>query len=585
MNLKLRIVALLLVILMCLTSCELSLEAIKNMIPGAQTTTVSTTTTTKRSKKTTTKKTTTTTEKKEEEPKWLASEHSVTKRDLLERYTLTQEEVDNTLALIDQMLEISMTAESVEQFEAEFDPVYNAFDEAFTYIVQQFTIARIIYYCNMKDEEAAERNLHTQDIAYAVQDKYNETCRTMYLESPYSEELFGDWSEESIQELLDFDPKTSELIKEVEALQVEFDNLSNSEFKEGSVALYKQIIAKNNELARYYGYDNYYDYATERVYGRDYSAEDLDLYRQYVIEYIVPTFDNINNGWRELYNFGDYAKGQTISFLTEPFDTLNKNYAIGYLESLGDTNMGIAMRDVFDSKNCVFSYNENSHPTAFQVYLPTDETPFCLFGSEGQTSNTIVHEIGHYYAAYTNNDIDNYDLCETHSQGNEFLFIKYCEGKLSSKVYSAVRYYNLFNAYYSIVCAAAIDAFEQRVYSLESVENMTSADFDAIMDEVLVEFGKDNAWFASNLTDMHDFWRKVAVSNPVYYISYSISSIAALEIFALAEEDYENAILTYSKLVEGIEEEDGFLGALEKAGLGSPFDEETHKHLASMLSK
>jgi hypothetical protein len=570
---------------MCLTSCELSLEAIKNMIPGMQTTTVSTTTTTKRSKKTTTKKSSTTTEKKEEEPKWEASEHSITKKDLLERYTLTQEEVDNALALIDQMLEISMTAESVEQFEAEFESVYEAFDESFTYIVQQFTIARIIYYCNMKDEEAAERNLNTQDMAYAVQDKYQETCRTMYLESPYSEELFADWSEESIQELLDFDPKTSELIKEVEALQVEFDNLSNSEFTEGSVALYKQIIAKNNELARYYGYDNYYDYASERVYGRDYTAEDLQAYRQYIIEYVVPTFDNLNNGWRALYDFGDYAKNQTIDFISKPFTELNKNYVIGYLDSLGDTNMGIAMRDVFDNKNCVFSYNSNSHPTAFQTYLPDDETPFCLFGSEGQNSNTIVHEIGHYYADYTNHDINNYDLCETHSQGNEYLFIKYCEGKLSSKIYSAVRYYELFNSYYSIVCAAAIDAFEQRIYSLESVEDMTSADFDAIMDEVLVEFGEDNAWFTENLTDMHTYWRNVAVSNPVYYISYSISSIASLEIFALAEDDYENAILTYTKLVDGIEVEDGFLGALEKAGLTSPFDEETFKKIRYMLSK
>ena len=126
MNLKLRIVALLLVILMCLTSCELSLEAIKNMIPGAQTTTVSTTTTTKRSKKTTGEKTTTTTQKKEEEPKWLASEHSVTRKELLERYTLTQEEVDATLALLDQMVEVSKTAETAEEIEGELHDYYGA---------------------------------------------------------------------------------------------------------------------------------------------------------------------------------------------------------------------------------------------------------------------------------------------------------------------------------------------------------------------------------------------------------------------------------------------------------------------------
>ena len=299
----------------------------------------------------------------------------------------------------------------------------------------------------------------------------------------------------------------------------------------------------------------------------------------------MPTFSNLNDGWQELYNLGNFAKNTAISYLTDPFYSTSKNYVILYLESLGDTNMGVAMRDVFDSKNCVFSHYTNSHPTAFQTYLYEDETPFCLFGSEGQSSNTLVHEIGHYYAAYTNNDINNYDLCETHSQGNEFLFLKFSESHLSSKAYNVVRYYNLFNAFYVIVCASIIDEFEQRVYSLESVEGYTSADFDAIMDEVLEEYGKDNDWFADNLADMHDYWRKVAIDNPVYYISYSVSAIAALEVFAMAEEDYDSAVVAYTKLVEGVTEEDGFIAAIEKAGFTSPFEEETFQDINTMLSK
>ena len=37
--------------------------------------------------------------------------------------------------------------------------------------------------------------------------------------------------------------------------------------------------------------------------------------------------------------------------------------------------------------------------------------------------------------------------------------------------------------------------------------------------------------------------------------------------------------------VEGVTYEDGFLGALSKAGLGSPFDEETYERISVTLNK
>ena len=579
MKFNLRLIALLIAMLMLLTSCESVIEPLLGLIPGLQTTTTTTMPKPKPPKRTTT--TTTTGDPGDEEEVWKAEDHSITKNEMLKRYTLTREEVDAALTLLDDMLDASLNAETIE----EVDAFYEQFEDVFYHIAQQMTVASIVYYCDMSDETASNRHLDTTDMFYEIQDKYTETCRSMYLESKFSAELFADWSEEEIQSLLDFDPKTTQLKKEVEELQVEYNNLTSAEFDEKTAEIYAKIVTKNNELARLYGYDNYYDYATENVYGRDYTAEDLKLFKEYVIKYIVPTFNVLYSGWNEIYDLAEFSRNIAIGFIQEPFDTLNKNYVIKYLDSLGDTNMGTAMRNVFDEKNCIFSYNSNSHPTAFQTYLYEDETPFCLFGSSGRSSNTLIHEIGHYYAAYTNNDIDNYDLCETHSQGNEYLFIQYSKGELSSKVYNVVRDYNLFNSYYTIVCASAVDSFEQRVYSLDSVEGYTAADFDKIMDEVLAEFGKTNKWFSDNLTDMHYYWKAVAVDNPVYYISYAVSAVAAVEIFAIAEEDYDAAIAAYTALVEGVTYEDGFIEALKKAGLYTPFEEETYKKVSKTMGR
>ena len=75
----------------------------------------------------------------------------------------------------------------------------------------------------------------------------------------------------------------------------------------------------------------------------------------------------------------------------------------------------------------------------------------------------------------------------------------------------------------------------------------------------------------------------VAVSNPVYYISYAVSAVAALEIYAIATENYDAALTAYNGLIEGITPEDGFLGALKKAGLTTPFEEQTYIDITSNL--
>ena len=575
MKFNLKLVALLLVMLMVLTSCESALAPFLEYLPEGWVPTTSSSTEEAPS--------TTSTTKKEEEEKFVRGDHSLTRKELIEKYTLTTEEIDAAMALLDTMVETSKTAETVE----EVDAIYEQFEAAFYHIAEQMTIASLIYYCNMTDEEATTRHRDTQDAFYDLQDKYMQSCRTMYLESPHAAELFEGWSEQEILEMLEYDPTIIAVKKEIEDLQVQFDNLDDTahNFTTEAVEIYKQLVIKNNELAALNGYDNYYEYASKNVYGRDYTAEDLATFREYVIEYVVPNFEKVYddfNGWRDL---SEAKRNNFVDFVTGDFDAGKKNYLVGYLDSLEGT-MGENMRHMFDNKNCVFSNNKNSHPTAFQTYLYESETPFCLFGSEGQSASTMVHEIGHYYAAVTNNDINNYDLCETHSQGNEFLFLKYCESKISKSIYPYVRSYNLVNATYVIVIATIVDEFEQRVYALDSetIANMTSEDFDAIMTSVCEPYGGAD-WVTNNVSDPYTYWRKVAVSNPVYYISYAVSAVAALEIFAIAEEDYDAALTCYTALVEGVTEEDGFLNALKKAGLTTPYEEETFIKVSAVLKK
>ena len=577
MNFKIRLLALLLVIMMCLTSCDI-LGGI--FTPEETTTTTSTTATTA------------TTKPSPEIPTFNRKKSSTTTAQLAARYTLTEEEYAAICALVDQMVEGALPDPDGDSTVGKFtldevNAIYEEYEEKYYYLAEQYVISMIIYYAKMEDEEASTRYNNTMEMLLDLETAYTEGLKTIYKNSPYSAELFKDWTEEELAELEEFDPVITELQKAAEAIQLEYEQLdSESKTYNDDVALiYAKYVAKNNEIAKYYGYDNYYEYATKNVYDRDYESTDVVKFRSYVLTDVFPNLSKVKgkmNSAAQALSERDLETAENFLY-NEKFDALKKNYVVGYLHSLTGL-MGEYMRDVFDNKNCVFSGREDSHPTAFQTYLPASETPICFFGSNGQSSLTIVHEIGHYYAAKYNNDLDSMDLLETHSQGNEFLFLDWCEQYINDNIFEVIESYQVYSTLCTIVMSTIVDEFEYLVYTSANVENFTSNEFDEIMKKVCSKYGGVGV-VTSMLADPNSYWRAVVVRQPVYYISYAISAVAALEIGALVDADREAGYTAYTTLVEGVFPEDGFVNALTKAGLYTPFQQEAYDMISEAFFK
>ena len=142
-------------------------------------------------------------------------------------------------------------------------------------------------------------------------------------------------------------------------------------------------------------------------------------------------------------------------------------------------------------------------------------------------------------------------------------------------VFSVIRDYSVYNGLVTVVVATIIDEFEQEVYALESVEGYTSENFDAIMEKVCEKYGGID-FINENVTNMYEYWRLVVIESPVYYVSYATSQMAALNIYAVAKNDYEGAKDIYREIIEVSEEEmdESFLAMLDRVGLSNPFDEE-----------
>jgi len=505
---------------------------------------------------------------------------SRTRDEIESMITLQSTDFEDAHTLLEEFESIAKTSSNYE----EVDATYMEFEDKFYYIDTQISLANIIYDLNRNDTAASSRYLDNYDLFGDLYNAYMESCRNVYLESPIRDELFADWTEEEISQLLNYTPESQELREKNEEILVELNELSGPDAEKRTAELYAQIVTNNNRIAKLAGYDNYYDYATKEVYGRDYTREDIAAFKGYVMKYFVPNFNALSDGWYNKYvNLGRNAQGFMVDFLYEPFDTLDKNYLEGYVNSF-DNSTGAGFKSLFENRNMIFASSQNSHQSAYQTYLEDLETPFCLFGSNGQSTSTIVHEMGHYYASLHTPHVTSYDLAETQSQANEYLLLKYLSTQIPLPVYNALSEYNVYNTVAMILICVIIDDFEQRVYSLESVEGYTLEDFEAIMSEVCLPYGGTH-YINSKITDINEYWLAVCPNSPVYYISYATSSISALNIFSIADKDEAAGREMYRKLVEETDENDGFKSALAKIGLTDPFTEQTFIAMQDLIVK
>ncbi len=212
--------------------------------------------------------------------------------------------------------------------------------------------------------------------------------------------------------------------------------------------------------------------------------------------------------------------------------------------------------------------------------------PYVYFQEESDYSNafTFIHEFGHYqdFVQIGQSDMD---LAETHSQGNEMLFLAWLKNNLPTGItdgYSALVKYNLTNMLSNILMSAAVDEFEYAVYTnTYSDENyngkIDASNYQALFEEIMAEYGLDELFDTK-------YWSYVCFDQACYYISYSISALASIEIYAQATTDYATAKQHYLDLFN-YETGDTYVEVLEKVGISSPFTEDFYKSIQAALAQ
>lgn len=470
--------------------------------------------------------------------------------------------------------------------------------------VTQAVLINNYYYGDVTNEEYADEFSLVTDQQADVSDKFMIILRDALL-SEYADIIRSEINNEtSVEDILDYEdmtPRQKEINRQINDLQMEYDTLmqqseaeyegklysysnAREQYNAGEISydelvdvynnfvrgqnlcaaeIYIQLVNLLNESARLNGDDNYAISGYNKYY-RDYTVEEIKVVYDYVKQYIVPLYEELNA--LELDSTEIFAMDLPGK---ERFERLEP--------VIVKIDPGLVMAwDYLYSNNM---YDIDSRDTkalmGYTTILPDYGAPFFFDSPYGNFRDlyTVVHEFGHYNDYYhnykkTSMTVDNLDICEIESQGLEALSFAYADEIFGKDNAYAAKIIRLQDLLYGIIDGCLYDEFQVSVYEYEG--ELTVEKVNTMFHDLAVEYGYD---YSEGQTQDYEWINTQHTFNkPMYYISYATSALAALDILAMSIDNYQAAVDCYMNItVSG--SNGGFQETLEMVGLPNIFDE------------
>ena len=384
------------------------------------------------------------------------------------------------------------------------------------------------------------------------------------LSSGAGQELTEYLGEEAAEDLADYEDMTdreAELRSRETELKLEYnelidrEDLTPRELNRRVGNIFLELIRVRNELAEICGYESYIDYAYENVYARDYTPADAaalcEQIKPYAREYYADCY------YCGVFSepIGAFSAGDLMDLLETyiPRISPRAEEARQYMEDHG--------LYLIESGRII---TQIGYTTTLSLY----NAPFlysALYGNYYDVTG-LFHEFGHYYDAYVNPEPEDwesygsYDIFEIHSTSMEALLYGWYDEIFGADADKA-RIYCLDGLMDNVVSGCIYDEFLRRAYANP---DLTVNGLNRLFLEVAESYGME--LYGTNASY---YWMYVShnFESPFYYISYAVSALASLQVWARAQTDRQGAIDLYNELVSRGAYNEGYCQLLRSVGL------------------
>lgn len=312
-------------------------------------------------------------------------------------------------------------------------------------------------------------------------------------------------------------------------------------FNKQAGKIFLKLVKVRNSIAETLGFETYTEYMY-RCYGRDYTPAEAKQLHEAVKTYIVPEY------FDDLLSF-HYDDG------FEMLDTISLSFD-GFVAKLKEELKEVspqaleALEYMLKNELYTATVSENKMASDYTTYLGAYDSPFLFtqWTDDVYSAGTIMHELGHFTRfciepADSWSVTDPLDILEIDSQGLEMLLIHEYDD-FYGKAADAAEKNHLLDGMYALIAGCMEDEFQQAVYA---DPDMDLEEMNALYKQLADEYGMV-ALYGYTGTE----WAMIphTFQSPLYYISYAVSVIPALELWAMAQWNEELAAETYLKLLQ-----------------------------------
>ena len=469
-------------------------------------------------------------------------------------------DMDAMEAALDHAIDLSRQENSRENLQQLIDAIYGFYDEYDSFYTN-YSLADIHTCQDLTDiyweEEYTWCLERTSEAEAMLEELYMALAKSPCRSSLESDVYFGEGYfdayegestyDEGFLALLDREAELTSQYYDLSAAALEYEYASEEYYAanaDGMAQLLIDLIRVRNEMAAYFGYEDYPLFANDFYYYRDYTPEQAEQYLQEIETHLVPLYRELELDPLEEY----HSEEQTFAFVKAAANSMG-----GTVEEAFRLMEKAGLYDI--------AYGENKYSASFEVYLTSYYEPFVFMNPELTRYDclTLAHEFGHFcndYASY--GSYAGVDVLEIFSQGMEYLALCYGEDTTDLTAYKMADSLCLF------VEQAAFARFEQEMYRLPE-EQLTPEGLYALYEDIVLDYG-----FETVVYDRREF---VTIThfytNPMYILSYIFSNDAAMQLYQLEQEEPGSGLALFEANLAS--QQPWFLAFLEEAGLESPF--------------
>lgn len=362
--------------------------------------------------------------------------------------------------------------------------------------------------------------------------------------------------------------------------------------------LYDKLTHLRDTMGRKMGYDGYMTLGYNRMGRNCYTKEDLAVFRDNVVKYLVPVAEEIYRDQAKRL-----GKSYPMSFADNALEFRSGNpkpvgeeadvVAAGkkfYDELSPETSQFFRM--MIDDNLMDLASKKGKAGGGYCTSIPDYDVPFIFANFNGTQGDVevVTHEAGHAFAEYMNRERvplsviwPSMEACEVHSMSMEFFGEMYAEDFFGADAEKFL-YSHLAGAIKFIPYGTMVDHYQHIVYEKpELTPAERHAEWKRLMgiympwqrlDGEIPFYSEGEAW-----QRQHHIY-----SLPFYYIDYCLAQTVALQFWAMIQKNRADAWKHYMRYTK----QGGtvtFIDLLKNAGLQSPFDEECLRGVCEAASE